>query len=288
MWISYRFKLLYSTFNIESAGIDMPEELLKRFSIDIQKKLYENQAAGATVAVFQTQPFGKLLTLNGEIIISEQDSFCYHEMMAHPALFAHPNPQKIIILGHYAGIMNEILKHDAVTQIICVQDNPLYDGVVKEFFPDLHQAKHDTRVSIHTTAIDKWLTKSNEAFDIIIDARLVEKDNIPLQNFSSVLHEQGILVQSCPSILLHFEALKNQLLNLQHVGFADWQLLNFPQPSYLYGFRSVCLAWKNPSFKRVPEKKIFNRTFRTRYYNLDTHKAALMLPEFMRELAINS
>ena len=42
------------------------------------------------------------------------------------------------------------------------------------------------------------------------------------------------------------------------------------------------MATKRAAFKRVREKEIFNRPFTTRYYNYDVHKAALVLPEFMR------
>lgn len=265
----------------------MPEQLLKKFSIDVQEKLYETQQAGGILAVFETRPFGKLLTLDGEIIISEQDSFFYHEMMTHPALFSHPNPQKIAVIGHYAGLINEILKHSAVTQIVCVQDNPAYDAILGQFFADLNSASTDPRVVLHPLSVAAWLTQTKDKFDIIIDARSAETTGNRQENFYSALLEQGMLVKSCPSLLLHFDTLKNELLGIQRAGFTDWQLLNFPQPSYTHGMRTALLALKQPSMKRISEKKIFNRLFSTRYYNLDTHKAALMLPEFMKELEVS-
>ena len=264
----------------------MPEQLLKKFSIDVQEKLFETQHTGSTLAVFQTHPFGKLMTLDGEIIISEQDSFFYHEMITHPALFSHPHPQKIAVIGHYAGIINEILKHTEVSQVICVQDNPAYDAVIDQFFADLNKASKDPRVTRHSLTAAAWLAQNSDKFDIIIDARSAETTGSRQENFNSALADIGMLVKSCPSLLLHFDTLKNELLHIQRAGFTDWQLLNFPQPSYTHGMRSALLGLKHPGMKRIAEKKIFNRLFTTRYYNLDTHKAALMLPEFMKELEV--
>ncbi len=261
----------------------MPEQLLKKFSIDVQEKLYETQHPEGTLAVFQTRQFGKILTLNGDIIISEQDSFFYHEMMTHPALFSHPNPQKIAVIGPYAGIIEEILKHSSVTHIACVQENLVYATIVQQFFPELAVAQLNPRVTTHALSVAQWLTQSPDKFDIIIDTRSVEAGHRQ-ENFNTMLNEQSILVKSCPSFLLQFETLKTELLVIQGAGFNDWQLLGFPQPSYPHGLRSALLALKGSSIKRIPEKKIFNRSFATRYYNLDTHKAALVVPEYMREL----
>lgn len=263
----------------------MSEQLLKKFSIDVQEKLYETQHADGTLAVFQTHPFGKVLTLNGEIIISEQDSFFYHEMMTHPALFSHPQAQKIVVIGHSVGIIEEILKHTAVTEIVCVQDKPIANDLIQQFFSGYQAAQQDLRVNMHLLSPAQWLSLVKEKYDVIIDMRSVSA-NSPQENFYSALNEQGILVKSCPSFLFHFETLKNELAAIELAGFSDWQLLTFPQPSYPYGLRSALLALKNSGVNRLSEKKIFNRTFNTRYYNLDTHKAAMVMPEYMREWVV--
>jgi hypothetical protein len=45
------------------------------------------------------------------------------------------------------------------------------------------------------------------------------------------------------------------------------------------------MATKCPIFPRIREKDIYNKTFVTRYYNFDTHKAACVLPEFVKEVS---
>ena len=48
----------------------------------------------------------------------EQDKVIFHEMMSHPAIFSHPNPQKIAVMGDVEGhILKEVLKHPTIKDI---------------------------------------------------------------------------------------------------------------------------------------------------------------------------
>jgi spermidine synthase len=109
----------------------MMEKLLKQYSINIQKKLYESD----DIAVYQTETFGNILTQNGQIILSERESFFLHEMLTHPALFVHPKPTNITIVGHCFGILPEILKHPNITTVNVVAANSPVADLVKEFLP---------------------------------------------------------------------------------------------------------------------------------------------------------
>ena len=66
-------------------------------------------------------------------------------------------------------------------------------------------------------------------------------------------------------------------------GFFDVLPLHFPEPGFTSGWRAAMMAMKQGTIKRPREKDIFNKAFTTRYYNLDVHRAAFALPEFMRK-----
>ena len=54
----------------------------------------------------------------------ENDNVIFYEMMTHPALFSHPRPARVAILGDEAdGILSEVLKHSSVTDVWCVTKN---------------------------------------------------------------------------------------------------------------------------------------------------------------------
>ncbi|OAI48981.1 hypothetical protein AYO45_03840 [Gammaproteobacteria bacterium SCGC AG-212-F23] len=178
------------------------------------------------------------------------DTIVLQEMMTHPALFFHPAPKIIAIHGdHDQKLLQEVLKHTTVTQIC-------------------HDKKHaDPRVN-------PFSQKKKTLFDIII---LAEKsDTESFASHLSLLNPNGLLVQQSTS-LLEIDSLKSLQQQLINSGFSDVLPLTFL-------WKTVVVAFKESHFKRIREKDIFNRPFKTLYYNIDTHKAAMALPEFARHL----
>jgi spermidine synthase len=271
----------------------MSDPFEKNFYIHIQQKIYEKETSQGILAVYLTSPFGMLLTLNGFVLISEHDGFFYQEMITHPVLFTHPKPQTVAIIGNGFGILQEVLKHHSVTQIRCLSENPELDEMVSQYFSHLLSGSHaharedkqSRRVKHHAGESLAWLKQCDPGqFDIIIQAQA--SDDFLEEHYRCyfrVLKPDGILVQPCHASLLQLKNLIPIFQNIKHAGFTELQTLNFPQPSYPSGWRTVIMATKSLTFKRVREKDVFNRTFRTRYYNFDTHNAALAVPEFMRE-----
>lgn len=263
----------------------MPEQLQKKYSIDINQKLYEKETPQGKLAVYHSFPHGTLLTLNNDIILAESDSVFFHEMMSHPALFTHPQPQKVLITGIYHGILREVLKHPTVSEVWCVTENADFDAIIARFFSQFMQEKVDARVKIHHHHPLNYITTCEpETFDLIIQGDQSE-DCLQehYQHYHRAMRADGILVQPCLSSITQVKSLKLILKNMQQAGLEDCQTLHFPQPSYPAGSRTVMMATKCPSVKRIREKDIYNRNFSTHYYNFDTHKAALALPEFVRE-----
>ena len=68
-------------------------------SLEIEKKLHEEKSPYQTIAIYETKSFGRLMTLDGAVMLTSRDNFIYHEMMAHPALFNHQNPKEVAIVG---------------------------------------------------------------------------------------------------------------------------------------------------------------------------------------------
>jgi spermidine synthase len=196
------------------------------------------------------------------------DSAIFSEMMSHPALFTHPHPKKLVIISEADNnILPEVLKHANVRDIALVTPGN----------PSLSLDQHNvTLYSIESNWINDIAPNS---IDIVINA----SSNITLlPKFHRILHEEGILIQQSASPL-QLVILKSLIDQLRTAGFYNPQILNFPQPSFSSGWRSALMVAKSGNFRRIREKIVFNKTFKTYYYNLDTHKASLVLPEFMRE-----
>ena len=189
--------------------------------------------------------------------LHEYTDIIFPEMMSHPALFIHPNPKKIAIFGDTDNrILLEVLKHHSLVEI-----------------QHEHPTISDPRIISSTKKNQK------DTFDVIINA--ANADNKMLAHFFKQLNTDGILIQASVSPF-QIAQLKIAASQLQTIGFSDLQFLNFPQPDFASGWRTIILALKQGIFKRLREKVVFNKSFKTQYYNFDIHKAASALPEFMR------
>ncbi|EKD73969.1 MAG: hypothetical protein ACD_45C00123G0003 [uncultured bacterium] len=200
----------------------------------------------------------------------ERDITIYHEMMSHVPLFAHRNPRKIAILNDPdRGIEQEVLKHPTVTEVWQIaqtkHDHTSKDPRVKDCYGTFSQCLKRLKP---------------ESLDIVI----INNHPLPphINHYFKLLSAEGILIQQSDSpFKLH--ALKSMQQDILTAGFYDVLPLHFPQPSYTSGWRSAMMATKHGTIKRPREKDIFNKPFSTCYYNLDVHKAAFALPEFMRK-----
>lgn len=191
------------------------------------------------------------------------DNFFYDEMLTHPALFLHRKPRSIVTIHLASTAIREILKHPNVEYLYAIDSAKDVD---------------DSRLIYHP---QKWLKDCTPgSIDIVIIGETMTL-NYPL--YSHLLNEDGILVQPCPSSIYEVESVKETLRQIEQNGFKNLQFLNFHQPSYSNGWRTLILISKHAKLKRIRERDLYNKTFSTKFYNLDTHKAAMALPEFLRE-----
>jgi spermidine synthase len=71
--------------------------------------------------------------------------------------------------------------------------------------------------------------------------------------------------------------------HLKNAGFAAVRTIPFPQPAYPTGWWSCTMARKAADLSGFRERGAQSKPFPTRYYNVDIHRASMVLPEFMRE-----
>jgi spermidine synthase len=197
----------------------------------------------------------------------DYDRFIFDEMMTHPVLFTHNKAKKVAIVNAAdTGIIQEILKHQGIEEICQVNCQ--------------QNIKDNPRVTQFTGALSKLPTNT---FNIIISLNNKNKSNLDdFYLYLDLLTQDGYLLQESDS-LFDIATLKKTFLGMYHAGFHDLQILHFPQPSFRSGSRAAMLGTKHGAFARVREKDVFNKPFTTQYYNFDVHKAALVLPEFIRE-----
>ena len=265
------------------------------FSLQIKAKLHDEQTPFQRIEIYDTVHWGKLMTIDGFYMLSTRDNFLYHEMMSHPALFTHPAPKKVLIIGGGdCGTLNEVLKHQEVERAWQVDIDEAVTRLAQIYFPELCECDGDERAQLLFDDGIKWVRDADSAsLDIII---VDSTDPIgPAEGlFNRAFYEQchrilrngGLLVQQSESPLYHLKLLKEMHAAMRDAGFKDTNTHYFPQPVYPSGWWSATMACKDLEIQDFRVTAASNKTFKTRYYNADIHRAAQAQPEFCKEAGL--
>ena len=70
-----------------------------RFSIKVDKQLVSVKSDFQRIDIFESQEFGRFLTLDGFMMLTEKDEFIYHEMITHVPMAVNPKAKKILVIG---------------------------------------------------------------------------------------------------------------------------------------------------------------------------------------------
>ncbi|MET1025131.1 MAG: polyamine aminopropyltransferase, partial [Pseudoxanthomonas sp.] len=81
----------------------------------LKGKLDEVQSPFQKIEIYDSTDWGKLMVIDGAMMLTTKDNFFYHEMISHPVLFTHPSPKRVVIIGGGdCGTLREVLKHPGV------------------------------------------------------------------------------------------------------------------------------------------------------------------------------
>ena len=139
-------------------------------SIKIRNKIHDEQSPYQRIEIYETENFGRLMTLDGITMLTSRDNFIYHEMMSHPVLFTHSNPKRVVIVGGGdCGTLKEVLKHKEVEQAVQVELDERVTRVSEKYFPELCEANNDPRVVFIFQDAIKWMQNTDpDSIDVII------------------------------------------------------------------------------------------------------------------------
>jgi spermidine synthase len=140
----------------------------------------------------------RLLFLDGKLQSFKHTDHEFHESLVHPAMFAHPNPTRVAIIGGGEGAtLREVLKHKTVKRVSMVEIDEQMIQVAREYLPffndcsDLVNATancfDDPRADVIVEDAQKWFlsryatkesAEGQEKFEVVIlDAMNPEEDN---------------------------------------------------------------------------------------------------------------
>jgi len=261
-------------------------------SLKIKERIHEEQSPYQHIEVFETESFGRLLTLDGLTMLTSRDNFIYHEMMSHPVLFTHSNPKDVVIVGGGdCGTLKEVLKHAQIEAVTQVELDERVTRVAEKFFPELCESNNDKRATLLFEDAIRWMAEADtDSADVIIldttDPVGQAKRLFSAEFYSDclrVLRTGGLMVAQSESPLFDMDIIKSIHREMTLAGAADIKTIHFPQCTYPSGWWTATMARKGQKLKQFRETAARKKDFITRYYNADIHHASQCLPNFILE-----
>jgi len=257
----------------------------------VEKTLFSEKSPFQQIDVVETAGLGRMLLNDGIVMLSERDEFVYHEMIAHVPLFVHPNPRRVLVIGGGdGGSVREIMKHSGIERVVMVEIDEVVVRACRAHMPDVSCALDDPRLELRIQDGVHYMAQCRETFDlVIVDSTDPIGPATPLfnrdfyQQAAALLGPDGILVSQAESPFYDPE-LQGPMLRNQRPFFARLHLYLFSTLTYPGGTWSFGFASKGPCpLADFDPQRVAAAGLATRYYNPGIHRAAFMLPTFVRD-----
>lgn len=268
-----------------------------KFSIRVDRHVESVQSDFQKIDVFKTPEFGKILVIDGYIMLTEKDEFMYHEMITHVPMCVNPNIKNILVIGAGdGGTVRELTRYSSVERIDMVEIDKKVVDICKEHLPFTASKFNDERVNLYFEDGLKFVkTKTNEYDLIIVDSTDPIGPGLELftqefyENCYKALKEDGILVNQHESPYYKREADSMQRVHKKiKTVFPKAFVYQVHIPTYGSGHWLFGFASKKYGPVDIKESNWNALGLTTRYYNTDIHKGAFALPNYVKTLLENA
>ncbi|MCR4296375.1 MAG: polyamine aminopropyltransferase, partial [Elusimicrobia bacterium] len=201
----------------KTVWVDEVYQGIVRTSFKLKKRLFKGKSPFQTVEVVETAGHGRLLLIDGMTMVSERDEFVYHEMIAHPALFLHPKPRRVLVIGGGdGGTVREVLKHRSIERCTLVEIDGLVVSTSRRYIPQTAGALSDRRATVLIADGVKFVAETEEKFDVVIvDSTEPFGPAAELfgpsfyKNVKRILTEDGVVASQACSPFYEISTIKN-------------------------------------------------------------------------------
>ena len=275
-------------------GLWFTEKHTKNSGITLKVKtaLFHGKSEYQVIDVLDTFEFGRMLLLDGLVMITERDEFVYHEMITHIPICVHPAPSNILVIGGGdGGTIREILRHSEVKRADLVEIDKLVIEKSMEFFPSVSSKLKDPKVNIIVKDGIRYIKEHRNEYDVIIidstDPIGPGEGLFKREFYKSVfdsLKEDGIMVAQTESPFVNENLVANIFKNIKAI-FPIVKMYTASIPTYPGGYWSFSFGSKKyDPIKDFNQKRAADIQAQLKYYNSDIHKASFALPNFVQKL----
>ena len=275
------------------------EELYKKYNqnITIEKIITSQKSKFQNILIFDSKYFGRILTLDKVIQITEFDHFYYSEMLSHIPIITHGKVKRVLIIGGGDGaIAHEVLKHNSIKEVfICEIDQEVINLSVKYLKKINFGSLKNPKVKIIIEDASQFIKKNNfkNYFDLIIADRPDPigpgKNLFKIKFYKDIknaLSNSGIAVFQNGVPFFQKKELKDTMKHLKSTFNYSGVYLTVV-PTYIGGY--MALTWSSNAIdisKKVnldKHSKVINK-LNTQYYTKEIHYTSFILPKWIKEI----
>ena len=275
------------------------EELYKKYNqnITIEKIITSQKSKFQNILIFDSKYFGRILTLDKVIQITEFDHFYYSEMLSHIPIITHGKVKRVLIIGGGDGaIAHEVLKHNSIKEVfICEIDKNVINLSIKYLKKINFGSLKNPKVKIIIEDALQFIKRNNfkNYFDLIIADRPDPigpgKNLFKIKFYKDIknaLSNSGIAVFQNGVPFFQKKELKDTMKHLKSTFNYSGVYLTVV-PTYIGGY--MALTWSSNAIdisKKVnldKHSKVINK-LNTQYYTKEIHYTSFILPKWIKEI----
>ena len=268
------------------------------FSIRIKEQIVSVQSEYQKIEVYDSYDFGRILVIDGYLMLTEKDEFIYHEMITHVPMAVNPHVENVLVIGAGdGGTVRELTRYPSIKRIDLVEIDQQVVEVCRKYLPQTAKWLDDPRVQLYFTDGVAFVADKHHEYDlIIVDSTDPIGPGEGLFSYRfyadcySALTDSGILVnqhespfypQDAEMMLSTHQKLKS-LFPVAKVYQAH--IPTYASGHWLFGFASKGL---DPLLD-LNEERWKKFELQTRYYNVELHRGCFALPTYVQELLANA
>ena len=265
-----------------------------RFSMKASVQIASRKSAVQQIDILDTPAYGRVLVLDGGLMITEKDEFIYHEMITHVSMAVNPNVKNVLVIGGGdGGTVRELVKYRTIESIDLVEVDKDVVLLSKRFLPFTSCKLKDRRVNVWFEEGLRYVRGKKAEYDlIIVDSSdpYGPAEGLFTREFYGTcykaLRDDGILINQheSPFYAAHQRSVRDAHKHIA-VEFPvstvyQCHIPSYPSGHWLFGFASK----KYHPIDDLNAARWNKLKIRTRYYNTDLHRGAFALPNYVKAL----
>ena len=265
-----------------------------KHSIRVARHLYSQRSDFQQIDIFETPEFGRVLALDGNVMLTERDEFIYDEMMTHVPMSVHPNIQDVLVIGAGdGGVVRELTRYDQIKRIDLVEMDEQVVEACRTYLPANASRLDDSRVRIYYDNALRVIRRATEQYDLIIvdstDPFGPSEGYFTKEFYGTcfnALRNDGIMVNQQGSPFFKHDAEAMQRSHKRIVDtFPISRVYQAHIPTYAAGYWLFGFASKKyHPIDDFNAEKWLSLNLRTQYYTTKLHIGAFYLPAFLENM----